>query len=109
MPSPMKKRKQYFFHFPDGNASIARLLVRQLIPEAIPGDSAEDVVLARANYAKLDRIRRLPVRIRLNSTAVRVKHEAIPPAPKKWKSRTPVAARSTPCARRIAFWPAGTW
>ena len=38
------------FHFPDGNASIARLLVRHLIPSALPGQSAEDVVTARANY-----------------------------------------------------------
>ena len=30
---------RYFFHFPDGNASIARLIVRQLIPNAIPGSS----------------------------------------------------------------------
>ena len=36
------------------------------------GAPAEDVVLARANYAKLDAGG--PVRIRLNSTAVRVKH-----------------------------------
>ena len=27
----------YTFHFPDGNASIARLLVRDLIPNAMPG------------------------------------------------------------------------
>ncbi|HEV2983039.1 MAG TPA: NAD(P)-binding protein, partial [Vicinamibacterales bacterium] len=27
----------YNFHFPDGNASIARLLVRALIPDAMPG------------------------------------------------------------------------
>src|SRR5262249_15112446 len=30
------------FHFPDGNASIARLLVRELIPAAVPGHSVED-------------------------------------------------------------------
>ena len=46
--------EKYFFHFPDGNASIARLLVRKLIPAAIPGNSATDVVLAKADYAKLD-------------------------------------------------------
>ena len=45
----------YTFHFPDGNASIARLLVRALIPESVPGDSAEDVVTARVDYARLDR------------------------------------------------------
>ena len=37
----------YIFHFPDGNASIARLLVRKLTPLAMPGSTMEDVVLAR--------------------------------------------------------------
>ena len=41
-------------HFPDGNATIARLLVRNLIPSAVPGSSVEDVVTARVNYARLD-------------------------------------------------------
>ena len=70
---PSEEAEKYFFHFPDGNASIARLLVRKLIPEAIPGSSLSDVFLAKANYAKLDDAGS-PVRIRLNSTAVRVKH-----------------------------------
>jgi spermidine dehydrogenase len=70
---PNEEAEKYFFHFPDGNASIARLLVRKLAPAAIPGSSATDVVMARANYAKLDQ-EGSPVRIRLNSTAVRVKH-----------------------------------
>ena len=34
-------------HFPDGNATIARLLLRKLIPDAIPGHTAEDIVTAR--------------------------------------------------------------
>ena len=63
----------YTFHFPDGNASLARLLVRNLIPESLPGTSAEDVVTARLDYARLDRVE-APVRIRLNATAVRVRH-----------------------------------
>jgi spermidine dehydrogenase len=57
------------FHFPDGNASIARLLVRQLIPTAVPGLGAEDVVTARVDYAELDRPG-APVRIRLNSVVL---------------------------------------
>jgi spermidine dehydrogenase len=65
--------EKYFFHFPDGNASIARLLVRKLIPSAIPGNSVTDVVLAKADYSKLDAATS-PVRIRLNSTVVKVKH-----------------------------------
>ena len=70
---PNEEAEKYFFHFPDGNATIARLLVRKLIPDAIPGNSLSDVILAKANYAKLDDSSS-PVRIRLNSTAVRVKH-----------------------------------
>jgi spermidine dehydrogenase len=70
---PNEEAEKYFFHFPDGNASIARLLVRKLIPGAVPGSSWSDVVLAKANYARLDESGSA-VRIRLNSTAVRVKH-----------------------------------
>jgi len=62
-----------YFRFPDGSASIARLLVRSMIPAAAPGGSAEDIVTARFDYAQLDRDG-APVRIRLNSTAVRVQH-----------------------------------
>lgn len=60
-------------HFPDGNATIARLLVRSLIPDAIPGHSAEDVVAARADYSRLDR-GESPVRLRLNSTVVQARN-----------------------------------
>jgi spermidine dehydrogenase len=70
---PNEEAEKYFFHFPDGNASIARLMVRKLIPDAIPGNSTDDVVLAKANYSRLDSSAS-PVKIRLNSTAVRVKH-----------------------------------
>jgi spermidine dehydrogenase len=70
---PNEEAEKYFFHFPDGNASIARLLVRKLVPGAMPGKSWTDVVLAKANYAQLDSDVS-SVRIRLNSTAVRVKH-----------------------------------
>ena len=57
-------------HFPDGNATIARLLVRRLIPAAVPGSSAEDVVSARVDYAALDRPANA-VRLRLNSIVLR--------------------------------------
>ena len=73
-----EKEEPYIFHFPDGNASIARLLVRSLIPTAIPGHDMYDVVTARADYSQLDRASS-PVRIRLNSTVVKVKHDG-PPA-----------------------------
>src|SRR5271167_1649654 len=66
-----EKEEPYIFHFPDGNASIARLLVRALIPEAMPGHTMDDVVTARADYSKLD-VNGAPVRLRLNSTVVHV-------------------------------------
>jgi len=67
------KEEPYIFHFPDGNASIARLLVRSLIPEAVPGSTMEDVVTAKADYSKLDEMGSA-VRVRLNSTVVQVQH-----------------------------------
>ncbi len=63
----------YFFHFPDGNASVARLLVRRLIPDAVSGNSVEDIVTAKVDYGKLDS-GGSPVRIRLNSPVVRARH-----------------------------------
>ena len=59
--------------FPDGNATVARLMVRKLIPAVAPGDTMEDIVAARFDYSQLDRSDS-PVRIRLNSTAVNVKN-----------------------------------
>ena len=67
----------YIFHFPDGNASIARLLVRSLIPASAPGNTMEDIVTAKMNYARLDDPGN-SVRIRLNSTVVRAKHDGDP-------------------------------
>jgi spermidine dehydrogenase len=59
----------YIFHFPDGNASIARLLVRSLIPASAPGHTMEDIVTAKLDYATLDDPAS-PVRLRLNSTVI---------------------------------------
>ncbi len=55
--------------FPDGNASVARLLVRELMPEVATGSTMEDVVTARFDYSQLDRAGSL-IRLRLNSTVV---------------------------------------
>ncbi|HUA14356.1 MAG TPA: NAD(P)-binding protein [Verrucomicrobiae bacterium] len=69
----LEKEEPYIFHFPDGNASIARLLVRSLIPGSISGHTMEDVVTARCDYGRLDDPAN-PVRIRLNTTAVWARH-----------------------------------
>ena len=96
---PNQEAEKYFFHFPDGNASIARLLVRRLIPHAIPGRSLEDLLSARANYARLDESRSR-VRIRLNSTVVRVKHEGAPATARQ--RRQPPRRRPTPATAPAA-------
>ena len=70
---PLEEQEPYIFHFPDGNASVARLLVRSLMPAVVPGHDMEDVVTSRADYGKLDDASS-PVRLRLNSTAVHVQH-----------------------------------
>jgi spermidine dehydrogenase len=69
-----EREEPYIFHFPDGNASIGRMLVRSLIPEAIPGSTMEDIVTAKADYSKLDDSG-AAVRVRLNSTVVHALHD----------------------------------
>ena len=69
----------YICHFPDGNASIARLLVRSLIPASAPGSTMEDIVTAKLNYASLDD-GSSPVRIRLNSTVIHARNLGDPGA-----------------------------
>jgi len=63
----------YIHHFPDGNASIARLFVRKLIAAAAPGSTMEDIVTTRVAYEELDRPAN-PVRIRLSSTVVKLRN-----------------------------------
>jgi spermidine dehydrogenase len=70
----------YQFHFPDGNASLARLLVNRLVPSAFGGGkplTMDSIVQARPDYAKLDDAGS-PTRIRLGSTVVRVQHDGVP-------------------------------
>ncbi|HXP40483.1 MAG TPA: NAD(P)-binding protein [Candidatus Acidoferrales bacterium] len=66
-------QEEFHFHFPDGNASIARMLVRSLVPGSAPGNTAEDIVTASMDYGRLDHVDSA-VRIRLNSTAVLARH-----------------------------------
>jgi spermidine dehydrogenase len=68
-----RQTEPYIFHFPDGNASIARMLVRTLVRGSIPGHSMDDIVTAPTDYSRLDSSGSA-VRIRLNSTVVHVSH-----------------------------------
>ncbi|UJW84426.1 NAD(P)-binding protein [Devosia sp. SL43] len=67
----------YIYHFPDGNAGVARSLVRTLIPDALPGSTMEDLVTTPVDYALLD-VAGNDVRLRLNASVVRVKHDGDP-------------------------------
>ena len=61
----------YIYHYPDGNAGVARALVRSLIPEVAPAGSAAELVGASFDYQQLDQPTH-NVRIRLSSTALNV-------------------------------------
>ena len=73
LPGQIQADAQHF-HWPDGNAAVARLLVSRLVPGVFAGPlDQESVVLAQANYAALDNPANA-VRIRLNAMVVRVEH-----------------------------------
>lgn len=65
----------YIYHFPDGNSTVARLLVQRLVPAVSEASTVEAVITARFDYAALDRAD-APVRLRLSSTAVRAENTA---------------------------------
>jgi spermidine dehydrogenase len=67
----------YIYHFPDGNAGVARSIVKKLIPDVAKGNNAEELVLSTFKYAELDKSSNA-VRIRLNSTVVNVRHSGNP-------------------------------
>lgn len=68
------------FHWPDGNAAVARLLVARLVPGLFSGpQTQESIVLARADYGRLD-LPANPTRIRLGSMAIRAEHVGRPDA-----------------------------
>ena len=80
--SPSEKKMWYadepdIYHFPEGSAGVARLLVRALIPQALPGSTMEDEVLARLEYDALDQPQN-QVRIRLGSPVAKVKNVGDP-------------------------------
>lgn len=64
----------YIYHFPDGNAGLARIMVRRLIPAVAPGNTMHDCVTARFDYTQLDKPEH-NVRLRLSSTVVNVSNQ----------------------------------
>ena len=57
--------------WPDGNASLVRLMVAKLVPQSAPNAAAENVAMTQFDYSALDR-ENTNVRLRLNSTVVGV-------------------------------------
>ncbi|MGO4328036.1 NAD(P)-binding protein [Cupriavidus sp. 2TAF22] len=57
--------------FPDGNASLARLLVQSLVPGVARGAGPEAIGTAAFDYSRLD-TDDATVRVRLNSTAIAI-------------------------------------
>ncbi|EJN39683.1 hypothetical protein PMI38_00915 [Pseudomonas sp. GM84] len=77
LPAPSDEAKAemeepYIYHFPDGVASLARLLVRDMIPGIAQGGGMDDIVGARFDYSQLDSPTEQAVRLRLSSTVVSV-------------------------------------
>ena len=57
--------------WPDGNASLVRLMVAKLVPQSAPNATAENVAMTQFDYSALDR-ENANVRLRLNSTVIGV-------------------------------------
>lgn len=74
LPEP-ESEEAYIHHFPDGNASVARQLVRRMIPAVASGRSMKSLVTATFDYSKLDQ-EDAPVKLRLNSSVVNVERKA---------------------------------
>lgn len=74
----LRSSDDYIYHFPDGNAGLARALIRSLIPAALPGGSGgpgrmESLADGVMDMAALDRPDS-PVRLRLQATALHLRH-----------------------------------
>ena len=59
--------------WPDGNASLVRLMVAKLMPHSAPDVTADNVAIARFDYSALDQVG-ANTRLRLNSTVIGVEN-----------------------------------
>ncbi|MCP4461119.1 MAG: NAD(P)-binding protein [Cytophagales bacterium] len=75
--SEMVLGSKYIHHFPDGNASMARLLVNNMVPGVSEAKNGAEIVLSKFKYEELDKSGK-NVRVRLNSTVVNVQHGGDP-------------------------------
>jgi len=106
---PYEEKGEAVQMFPGGNTSIARLMVKALIPAAISGDPTVDgVTSGSVNFAALDK-NHSRTRIRLGATAISVRHDA---APEKCESVSIVYAAGDALFRvraRSVVMAGGSW
>ena len=96
------------YSFPGGNAAILRHIVKALLPEAITGTRAfADVLFAPIDFAALDKPQH--TRIRLNATAVAVKHEGEPETSKAVTVTYAVDGQLKKVRGQAAIVAAGGW
>jgi spermidine dehydrogenase len=97
------------FAFPGGNAAILRHIVKALIPEAITGTrSFTDVLYAPIDFNALDRPQQ-NTRIRLNATAVAVRHDGPPESSRRVDVTYAVDGQLKRAGGKAAIVSAGGW
>jgi spermidine dehydrogenase len=69
----MAGQDEYIYHFPDGNAGVARALLRSMRPELLPGRGMDTLSSARLDTAALDDPA-AELRLRLRCTVVGLRH-----------------------------------
>ena len=95
--------------FPGGNTTIARLMVRTLIPASMQGaNSVEDVSRSNVNFAALD-VAGAAARIRLGATAVAVQHDDDPPKASSVKVAYEKDGKLHRVTARTAVMAGGSW
>jgi spermidine dehydrogenase len=97
------------FSFPGGNTAILRHIVKGLIPEAITGSrSFSDVLYAPIDFNALDRPQQ-HTRIRLNATAVAVRHDGPPESSSRVDVTYAINGQLQRVSARAAIVSAGGW
>ncbi|MBL8999057.1 MAG: hypothetical protein JNL44_17310, partial [Gemmatimonadetes bacterium] len=69
----MAGQDDYIYHFPDGNAALAHALLRELRPDAVPGQGMASLADVKVGQERLD-LAEAPVRVRLRATALGLRH-----------------------------------
>ena len=95
-------------HFPDGNATIARLLIRWLMPDAVPGKTMEDVGAVARGLRVCSIVRGRPLASGSTAPSCTCATTAIPREPPRSSPATCAAARRIRSVPARSSWRAGT-